>query len=307
MKTLSTKETSSMPGKLLKLLHLVSLLKASHWTVKQLMERFEMSKHSIYRYLEVLEHAGFCVEKDFHDGYFIATSEDNPDQDQFTLDEINMLRNMILATADHPLKSAVLKKLSMNSELDAMPRLFLKAHLGHLVDQLTHALKHKHQVMLKDYHSANSNTISDRLVEPVHFGDNYGSIVALDIEEMTCKSFKLDRIGGVSETHTPFAHLDHHKKRTADIFGITGDTPTWVTLHFLTSRAYLLLKEEYPLSIPYLKRENDTYTFHGPVAGFNGVGRFVMGLLDEVMIEGPEEFRNYVKLKVGAMVKTKLK
>lgn len=73
---------------------------------------------------------------------------------------------------------------------------------------------------------------------------------------------------------------------------------TTITLH-LSARAYLLLREEYPMALPYLShKEGEHYIFSGPVAGFAGIGRFVMGLLDEIEIVAPEEFREYVKKKV---------
>jgi proteasome accessory factor C len=301
MKNKSPKETGDVPGKLLKLLQLISFLKASHWTIQQLMDRFGLKKSSMYRYLDTLEEAGFYIEKDDLNRYFIITTEDNPDHSHFTLEEMAMLRALVTsAGADHPLRDAVLKKVTMNSEIDVMPRMFLKAYISDLVSRLTEALRNKKQVILKNYHSANSKSISDRLVEPIHFGDNYGTIVALDVEDKGCKTFKLERVGEVIETKKPFAHEDCHVQRTTDMFGIggTGEKPAiMITLH-LTSRAYLLLREEFPLSIPYLKKENGKFIFHGPVAGFGGIGRFVMGLLDEVDIAGPEEFKDYVREKV---------
>jgi proteasome accessory factor C len=63
-----------------------------------------------------------------------------------------------------------------------------------------------------------------------------------------------------------------------------------------------LLREEYPLSMPYLEKndgeENRSYTFHAPVLNFKGVGRFVLGLADEVTISGPAEFKMYIKEKI---------
>jgi predicted DNA-binding transcriptional regulator YafY len=85
-----------------------------------------------------------------------------------------------------------------------MPRLFVKVRLGKFVDQLAESIKNKTQVILKNYHSANSNEIRDRLVEPIHFGDNYLSIVALDTQDKICKQFKLDRIGDVLELKKHF-------------------------------------------------------------------------------------------------------
>ena len=63
-------------------------------------------------------------------------------------------------------------------------------------------------------------------------------------------------------------------------------------------RAYLLLREEYPLSIPYIERTEDGYTFHGPVSNLDGIGRFVLGLMDEIQIKGPEVFKNFISNKL---------
>jgi proteasome accessory factor C len=292
------KEDKSLPhSRLLKLFQIISVLKAGRWTIKQLVERFDTSKSSLYRYLELLEEAGFYIEKDFHDRYFIVTTDDDPMQSQFSIEEMSMMRALIQADANGPLKSAVLKKLSMHSELDSMPRLFLKAHLGNLVEQLNHAMRNKHQVTLRHYHSANSNEVRDRVIEPIHFGDNYGNIVGLDVEDQQCKQFKLDRIGEVVESHKTFVYESLHEQRTADIFGLAGDNVMWITLH-LSLRAYLLLREEYPLALPYLKSENEKYIFHGPVVNFGGIGRFVMGLFDEIEITAPAEFKEYVNHKL---------
>ena len=178
-----------------------------------------------------------------------------------------------------------------------MPRLFLKARLGKFVEQLAEAISNKEQVVLKNYHSAHSNEIRDRLVEPIHFGDNYQSIMALDTTDKVCKQFKLDRIGEIIAFNKPFAFESHHHKNQTDIFGFTGDASTWVTLE-LTLRAYLLLREEYPLALPFLIKEEDHYLFNGPVASFEGVGRFTLGLIDEIHNRSPESFITFLKNKI---------
>ena len=181
--------------------------------------------------------------------------------------------------------------------MDSMPRLFLKARLGKFVEQLAEAISNKQQVVLKNYHSAHSNEIRDRLVEPIHFGDNYQSIMALDTSDKVCKQFKLDRIGEVIAFNKPFAFESLHQKNQTDIFGFNGDASTWVTLE-LSLRAYLLLREEFPLSLPFLTKEEDHYLFHGPVANFEGVGRFTLGLIDEIRIVKPENFITFIKNKI---------
>jgi predicted DNA-binding transcriptional regulator YafY len=209
-----------------------------------------------------------------------------------------LIKKLIQSGAsDNPLRNILLKKLSLNSELDSMPRLFLKARLGKFVEQLAEAIHNKEQVVLKNYHSAHSNEIRDRLVEPIHFGDNYQSIMALDTSDKVCKQFKLDRIGEVIAFNKPFAFESLHQKKQTDIFGFNGDANTWVTLK-LTLRAYLLFREEYPLALPYLSKEEDHYLFHGPVAGFEGVGRFTLGLIDEINVKSPDSFISFLKNKI---------
>lgn len=285
-------------AKLLRLFQIIAVLKAGHWTIRQLAERFDTSERTIYRYINLLEEVDFLIEKDFDNRYFIITSEDDPSQSQFSVEETRLMKKMIQSgTDDNPLKNLLLKKLSLNSELDSMPRLFLKARLGKFVEQFAEAIRDKNQVILKNYHSAHSNEIRDRLVEPIHFGDNYQSIMALDTTDKICKQFKLDRIGEVIPFNKTFAFEHLHKKNQTDIFGFNGDANTWVTLQ-LSLRAYLLLREEYPLSLPFLTKEEDHYLFHGPVANFDGVGRFALGLIDEVKIKSPDSFIDFLRNKL---------
>ena len=283
---------------MLRLFQIIAVLKAGHWTIRQLAERFDTSERTIYRYINLLEEVDFLIEKDFDNRYFIITSDDDPSQSQFSVEETRLMKKLIQSgTNDNPLRNLLLKKISLNSELDSMPRLFLKARLGKIVEQLAEAIRDKQQVVLKNYHSAHSNEIRDRLVEPIHFGDNYQSIMALDTADKICKQFKLDRIGEVIAFDKPFAFESLHKKKQTDIFGFTGDANTWVTLE-LSLRAYLLLREEYPLAVPFLAKEEDHYLFHGPVANYEGVGRFTLGLIDEVKIKSPDSFISFLKNKI---------
>ncbi len=300
-KIVKGKKTESIipQAKLLRLFQIIAVLKSGHWTIRQLAERFDTSDRTIYRYLNLLEEVDFLIEKDFDNRYFIITSDDDPTQSQFSVEETRMMKKLILAgTNDNPLKNLLLKKLSLNSEIDSMPRLFLKARLGRFVDQLADSIKNKTQVVLKNYHSANSNEIRDRLVEPIHFGDNYQTIISLDTEDKICKQFKLDRIGEVIEMKTPFAFEGLHRKNQTDIFGMTGDSDTWITLQ-LSLRAYLLLREEFPLSIPFTEKTEKGYQFHAPVSNFEGISRFILGLLDEITIVGPQVLKDFVLHKIG--------
>jgi hypothetical protein len=66
----------------------------------------------------------------------------------------------------------------------------------------------------------------------------------------------------------------------------------------LTTRAYLLMREEFPRAIPHLKHrpqdQDFPYTFEARLYGLEGVGRFVMGLPGQVKIIDPDELRKYI-------------
>jgi proteasome accessory factor C len=293
------KTESILPhGRLMRLFQIIAVLKTGHWTIQQLADRFDTSSRTIYRYIKLLEEVDFLIEKDFQNRYFIITSDDDPTQTVFSIEETKLIKKLIQSgTTDNPLRNSLLKKLALNSELDSMPRLFVKARLSKFVDELGLAIKNSQQAILKNYHSANSNEIRDRLVEPIHFGDNYQSIMALDTHDKVCKQFKLDRIGEVLQIGKSYQFSDLHKKTDTDIFGFSGDDQIWVTLK-LNMRAYLLLREEFPLSLSYLEMQEDHYLFHGPVTNFEGIGRFTLGLIDELTIIGPESFKNFIDKKI---------
>lgn len=285
-------------AKLLRLFQIIAVLKSGHWTIQQLADRFDTSPRTIYRYLNLLETVDFLIEKDFDNRYFIVTSDDDPTQAVFSVEEMRLMKKLIVAgTNDNPLKNLLLKKLSLNSEIDSMPRLFLKQRIGKLVEELAEAIQRKQQVVLHHYHSANSNEIRDRLVEPVHFGDNYQTVVALDTGDQVCKQFKLDRIGSLTIRPTGYQYESLHRKNQSDIFGMSGDSSIVITMQ-LTMRAYLLLREEFPLSIQHITQTDDGYVFTGPVSSLEGPARFALGLIDEIAVVSPEALQEFIDDKI---------
>ena len=104
-KAASDKKTESIipQAKLLRLFQIIAVLKSGHWTIKQMADRFDTSERTIYRYLKLLEQVDFLLEKDFDNRYFIITSEDDPSQTQFSVEETRLIKKLIVAGAnDNP-------------------------------------------------------------------------------------------------------------------------------------------------------------------------------------------------------------
>ena len=103
------------------------------------------------------------------------------------------------------------------------------------------------------------------------------------------KLFKVSRIGSVEVTDNDWAFEGEHNVGMMDIFRITSFHQHPVKLK-LGLMAASLLVEEYPLGEKYLTPAPDDenhFILDIKVCGYEGVGRFVLGLLDDIeIIEG---------------------
>ena len=110
--------------------------------------------------------------------------------------------------------------------------------------------------------------------------------------------FKTARIGSVEPTDTPWQHAEEHREGFIDAFRIHGERRHRVRLE-LGLLAYNLLCEEYPLAERDVRPlGRGRWLLDTEVANFTGVGRFVVGLLDDIRVvdtpELTEHIRNYI-------------
>ena len=284
---------------------------------------------SVYRYLDLLEQLGFRVEKDAHGKFFLAASgiygptpegftADGstpegaaPQPEPFTPQESAYLAQLVLATGrDHPLAEGVLLKVlpmeqSVGSELVALDlavlevgaRMVFRAHLAKAVEALSYAIQHKRQVVLRGYYSANSQTQSDRRVEPQCFTDNFATLSAYEPTSGTNKYFRVERISAVEVLPDAMEHEEKHAYFKPDVFGFQGQHEPLQVEWTMTLRASLLLQEEYPMSRALVvpADEPGRYRFSATVYSYKGPGRFVLGFLDDVDVTGSDGFRKYLR------------
>ncbi|MCE2731724.1 MAG: WYL domain-containing protein [Cyclobacteriaceae bacterium] len=293
-------KTADIPqAKILRVFQLIGLLKAGGRTVQQLAQQLDANARTIYRYFKLLEELGFIIDQDFHGKFFIHREDGENPEDRFSLEEVSMMRQLLQSGASgHPLQQALLRKLSFHSEARDLPEQFLKMRVAKLFRTINEAIENKKQIVLKNYHSANSQEITDRLVEPFQFGEGFQSVLALDTKDKQSKYFKLERIGDVQVLDKGYKFEQLHQKNATDIFGLSGRKQVWVKMK-LSLKACVLLREEFPLAAKYVEKdeasESKLYHFNGPVLNYKGIGRFVMGLADEIEIESPKEFKDYIK------------
>lgn len=70
-----------------------------------------------------------------------------------------------------------------------------------------------------------------------------------------------------------------------------------VTLKMTLKAKYLLI-EEYPLSSKYVTYDGEYWWFKGNVKDLVGVGRFYMGLTDQIVIIDSFQLKQFVKTRI---------
>jgi proteasome accessory factor C len=155
-----------------------------------------------------------------------------------------------------------------------------------IIEDINEAIGAKKQVILKKYQSINSQTIADRLVEPISIDANYRTITAFEVATMTNKTFVVERIKEVAQTNNKFKYEENHVVVEKDAFGFSERTDYKVfPIHLeLSLKAKILLTEEYPETAQYIKKKGikEIYIFQYEANDPRPIQRFINGLPKEI-------------------------
>ncbi|MCX8487282.1 MAG: hypothetical protein ORN53_08965, partial [Crocinitomicaceae bacterium] len=218
------------------------------------------------------------LQKDKFNRFFLQT--DQHAGVRFTSEEAAFLKQLVLtAGKQNKLKDAVLSKIYLASDIQISAAHLVNAKNGLIGERLAQAMANKEQVILKRYHSINTESISDRVVEPFGFTDNYHTVMAFEPSSGKNKTYHLDRITTVEFNYLPFAHVEKHEQQIADAFGFSFSGEKHQVDLDLTLKNYLLLKNEYPMVIPFVKfnAAKDVYELRMEVNSMEPVRRFERG------------------------------
>lgn len=288
-------------GRILRLLNLMKLLSSNvDYTIRELMDRLAISRRSIFRYLDTLRIAGFAVAKkgtNIHkllsmpkEGINLSTLI------HFSEEEAYLLHNLIGAlTSDCQVAINLENKLAAMFDATSVTEIIGNKITGENIMRLRQAIDEKKQVTLVRYESGNTMSISNRLVEPIKFSSNYRDVYAYEVSTGMTKVFKISRIGLVDVSLADWQHEDKHEKIETDCFRMAGKEDIPVTLK-MTLKAKNLLIEEYPLASKYVSYDGKSWWFRGNVKDLAGVGRFVIGLADQMDIIDAPALVNYLKI-----------
>ena len=286
--------------KLERMLRLMKLMTGNvNYTVNDLAERLYTSYRSIYRYIETFKDAGFVVQK-LDGGVYKLGKESRYFKEisqlvHFTDEEAHIVNQLIEALDDtNSLKQNLRRKLTTVYNCTSMASSIVRGKNASNVNRLLEAIEEHRQVVLVDYASSHTGVVRNRLVEPFGFTTNYVQAWCYEPESGMNKLFKVSRIGSVEVLDVEWQSEVQHAEGYIDIFRMTGFDQHRVQLR-LGMLARNLLIEEYPLAERDITSLGDkSWLLDTMVCNYLGIGRFVMGLLDDVEIVDSPEFERYI-------------
>ena len=292
--------------KIERVLRLMMLLTANNrYTIEDLSEKLETSPRTIYRYLDTFKDAGFYVTK--NGPYFRLDKKSRYFKDisqliHFTEEEAYILNSAIESIdPTNVIKQNLKAKLASVYDYKMLAECVVKGENAKNVNSIIEAIEEKKQIILHDYTSAHSKKVSDRLVEPLSFTTNYIQVWAYEVSTGKNKLFKLSRIGLVEVLDTDWEYESSHQEGLMDIFRINSFKQIPIKLK-LGLRAASLLVEEYPMAEKYLSpfADNPSYfILQTNICGYEGVGRFILGLLDDIEILEGEGLKEFLKERIN--------
>lgn len=279
---------------------LAMLIDGDSHTADELCQVLGTTRRNLYYYFSFLRDYGFELVRTSGGKYYIgphspffrniARSVD------FTSQEVSYLFSLLAGTGDKsPLQHSVKRKLErfygLSGFVDDATRRRVTSH----AEILNKAIAQRKIVLLKDYSSPHSKTVSTRVVEPFLFLNEQADIRCYELSSHTNKTFKLSRIGSVVITDADWAFADSHKQVYTDIFLFSGDTRHHISLR-MGQLSHNLMLEEYPQSEKCFTQSDDSHwLFATDVVSYLGIGRFVLGLFSDIQIIGDEGFKMYVR------------
>ncbi|MEY2923238.1 MAG: hypothetical protein RL108_1864, partial [Bacteroidota bacterium] len=196
-------------NRIYRVFRLIYLLKSSPAkSIKRLSESMEVSERSLYRYMELLVEVGFELQKDSSNRYYL-----NHDHvESFTKEEAEFISQSISSNQkNNPLIKSIRTKLVLLDEMNVASNEIVASHYSKVISQLQESIETKSQVLIIKYQSASTESVSDRLVEPVSFSSAFDSITAFEVESGMNKFFKIERIGDVQILDSLFEYTDKHE------------------------------------------------------------------------------------------------
>jgi proteasome accessory factor C len=284
--------------KILRVFYLIKFLSTGKAkSIADLKEHLGVAKATVYRYITLLEEIGYNFDRP-NGLYKIETYND---AQKFTTDEKKIISSLIKTIPKQNAKhSSILNKIKAFGN-EFSPEALQNIKKIQLVDQLLFASEKRMHIILKNYKSTNAiSNDRDRNVVALEFNEDNMSLLTYDLESSDIKIYKVSRIPAIDYPEEKIHFTLPKTLPSLDKFGWSGTKKLKIEL-LLTSRAASLLIETFPSTesnISMTKSNPFEYRYKDHVYGYQGIGRFVLGLCTEIKIVGDDGLKEYVKEKI---------
>lgn len=282
---------------------LIDNIENNRRSLGEISQKLDLSERSIYRYLDTFKEAGFRIIKE---NEFYSLDRSDPklraltELIYFTEEEAYILKQTIesLNDSQNEIFQSLKRKLYSVYNFKKLAEISVDKSKITVVNRIGDAISEKRQVLFKNYHSSNSGSVEDRLVEPFKYGTNMVDITCFEPSSGMNKIFKISRIAEVEILDSNWQFESNHKEYISDIFRLRGFNQYAIKLK-MTMRAMNLLKEEFPMSKEYIIEDShESYILECNVTSYEGPARFVLGLCNEIQILDSIDFKAFISNKL---------
>lgn len=269
-------------------------------TARQLWTTLQSDKSTFYRDIKLIESLGYPVDSDAQNRWFIQFQFPEQSSGLLSTDELlflqQQLQQVALNAPNASLAQSLLSKFDRNHSLIPLADVLPMMHKNRIIQLIRTGINERYCLMIKGYRSLTSQTVSDRRFEPLELTQDFKYVIGWDLDKDRQSQFKLDRITDIDFLEVRISPNREHTPM--DLFGLTGDA--WLAVKLkLSATAHHLLVEEFPLSRQFIRTTRDATYFDGMVRHWKGIGRFVLGLPGEIEVINPDEFKAYLKERIG--------
>lgn len=287
-------------------LRLMLLLTQNHtMAIDEVGQKLNMSRRSIYRYLDAFKNMGFIVKKEGTRYRIDHTSpffEKITSGIQFTEEEALTISRVLNSTYDNSLPVRLLReKLAELYNVEVLARHGVDFHRAQNISMLFRAIKEERVVMLRNYKPDDGSAAANHIIEPYLFMKENSEIRGYEMSAGENRVFKIGQVQRVELIDLLWSHKKEHTPFHTDLFGCTGETLTPVSLMLGPTATNTLLQEFPDAQRQLTPQKEGRHRLDTEVCSYTGVGRFVLGLYDDIDIVRSPDFATYIRLRISHM------
>ena len=275
-------------------------------TVEEMCQMLNMSRRSIYRYIDVFKSMGFVVKKE---GTRYRLDHSSPFYREissgiyFTEEEGIALMQLVNSVYSRsPQVRHLREKLGNLYDTEVLSRHGVNDKQARNLSKLFQAIKEQRVVLLKNYNSPSSGTVSNRIVEPYLFTAENAEVRCYELASGMNKTFKVARAEQVELLDLLWTHEEAHSPFYTDLFGFTGEKYYPVKL-LMGQLATSVLLEEYPDAQRQLTMQSDgRHLLQTEVCSYLGISRFVLGLFEDIEVVDSPDFQEYLQQRIAHLI-----